>query len=610
MALSPSGSSGDGGEVRAPVSATRQPFGAWALKKLVSTTALPVAGAAARLLGRRRSPRRRRARPTGALPAELASPPAAGGRRLSRASAARAVRPRRPRAPVSRAHVSPLWSIGRLMIGARARGRTDGPLHLRRTAGVRCPHGGVGRGEWRGERRRAWPSASTARSASSTWWCPPGPPPPTSPASTPSSPAWRSIPLLHTRLGRPAAARGGRSSDAGVGTGDLLVATTAAHRPGRGRPPPAAGARAGRPPGCALGALVLRRRRRRRGWPAGSRAHTGSATPARPGAVALLVVAAVAGVLPVGRLRRRTAWSPPRCSRPPRRSRSPGTPHPARLPTVLGVTALVAAVAAAVARALDRRNEEALRVWITVGVGLFLVTGAGRAAAALAPQVAWGAAARGRAAGRPGSCPASRSTSRTSTSSTSNGSPSPPGPRATGRRAPRPLVVPRAAVADVAARGHPDRHGRPASRSVVAAVSAPLLLATADPAGRPGRRARAWSFFCGCGLLLAGPQLPARGRPGAAARGRPRLLGRAGGRPAARSTAVRRRRRARRRRSRSRSLRCWWSSRSRRGRGWRSAWWSRRAEVAEGLCGSARRGLRLVATGVFRNLWESMHLQV
>jgi hypothetical protein len=40
------------------------------------------------------------------------------------------------------------------------------------------------------------------------------------------------------------------------------------------------------------------------------------------------------------------------------------------------------------------------------------------------------------------------------------------------------------------------------------------------------------------------------------------------------------------------------------GRGWRSAWWSRRAEVAEALCGSAALAVVLVASGVLRHLWK------
>ena len=40
------------------------------------------------------------------------------------------------------------------------------------------------------------------------------------------------------------------------------------------------------------------------------------------------------------------------------------------------------------------------------------------------------------------------------------------------------------------------------------------------------------------------------------------------------------------------------------GRGWRSVWWSRRAEVAEVLAGSLAIGATVVATGLFRALWE------
>jgi hypothetical protein len=41
------------------------------------------------------------------------------------------------------------------------------------------------------------------------------------------------------------------------------------------------------------------------------------------------------------------------------------------------------------------------------------------------------------------------------------------------------------------------------------------------------------------------------------------------------------------------------------GRGWRSAWWSRRAEVAEGVVGSFAIAAVVVAAGFFRILWES-----
>jgi ESX secretion system protein EccD len=40
------------------------------------------------------------------------------------------------------------------------------------------------------------------------------------------------------------------------------------------------------------------------------------------------------------------------------------------------------------------------------------------------------------------------------------------------------------------------------------------------------------------------------------------------------------------------------------GRGWRSAWWARRAEVAEGLSGALTLASLFVATGFCRTIWE------
>jgi peptidoglycan/LPS O-acetylase OafA/YrhL len=40
------------------------------------------------------------------------------------------------------------------------------------------------------------------------------------------------------------------------------------------------------------------------------------------------------------------------------------------------------------------------------------------------------------------------------------------------------------------------------------------------------------------------------------------------------------------------------------GRGWRSAWWARRAEVAEGLSGALTLAALFVATGFCRTIWE------
>lgn len=42
------------------------------------------------------------------------------------------------------------------------------------------------------------------------------------------------------------------------------------------------------------------------------------------------------------------------------------------------------------------------------------------------------------------------------------------------------------------------------------------------------------------------------------------------------------------------------------GRGWRSAWWSRRAEVLEGLTAALALACLVPASGLFRHLWENI----
>ena len=280
-------------------------------------------------------------------------------------------------------------------------------------------------------------------------------------------------------------------------------------------------------------------------------------------------------------------------------------PHPDRLPTVLGVSALVAAVVAAVARALDRRMEEALRVWISVGVACFLVTAAA-ALLGLAPQVAWAVlllaamlAARfvpGFAVDVPDHLLLDLERLAVTAWSARD--------RPAGRRGR--AVVPQAAVAAVAARGTRIVTAYTVAILAVVALSAPLLLATATlPVDRIG--ARCLVLFCGGGLLLAG-----RSYRHTAARALlraaglvcwavlalavlPTVSGRAGALVAIGAIGVA-------------VLLVVVAVAT--GRGWRSAWWSRRAEVAEGLCGSAAVATLLVAAGVFRSLWESVHLDV
>jgi hypothetical protein len=161
-------------------------------------------------------------------------------------------------------------------------------------------------------------------------------------------------------------------------------------------------------------------------------------------------------------------------------------------------------------------------------------------------------------------------------------------------------VVPLGAVAVVAGRAARVVTAAAAAVLVLALVAAPLLLTTATlPIDRVG--ARLTVFFAGAALLLAGRSY---------------------------------RHRAARVELRAAGLGCWvalavvlvrllepnallWMAIGSIGlailmvvvavavgRGWRSAWWSRRAEVAEGLAGAFALASLVVATGWFRQLWE------
>lgn len=322
--------------------------------------------------------------------------------------------------------------------------------------------------------------------------------------------------------------------------------------------------------------------------------------------IAVLLVATFLGCLPLGALAVHRVVAAPAFAAAAALA-AVWSPEPERLPTVLGAAALAAAVTAALGRALadpDSPAHEALRTWLVVGTGWFVLAGVAALTGA-SPQTVWAVlflvavlgarfvpelavdvpdqylldlerlavtawSARGR----------------------------PPGRR--GR-----VVVPEQAIGAVAARG--TRAVRAASSAilVVVVVAAPLLLWTADlPLDRTG--ARCLVGFGGAALLLA-----ARSYRHVVAR---RLLRLAGvvslalvaaaelgvlpgvGRGAERSAllafvaiglavvlvlvAVLV------------------------GRGWRSAWWSRRAEVAEAISGSFAVASLVVAVGFFRYLWE------
>jgi hypothetical protein len=314
--------------------------------------------------------------------------------------------------------------------------------------------------------------------------------------------------------------------------------------------------------------------------------------------VALLGLSAVVGVLPVGRLSGHRLVAAPAFAAAAAWA-VVWSPEPERLPMVVGLTALVAAVAAAVGRALDVQGDEALRVWIVVGAGLFAVTAAGALLHA-GPEVVWGVlllmatlAARfvpAVAIDVPDQLLVDFERLAVTAWSARD--------RPHGRRGR--MVVPPAAVAHVAARGARILTAAAAGVWVVTAVSAPMLLATATlPVDRLG--ARVMVGLCGAALLL---------------------VARSYRHPAARTML------------RAAGLTCWaalvvvllrLSDTAQSvslgivgvllalllvavavatGRGWRSAWWSRRAEVAEGLAGAGAIAALVVASGLFRALWE------
>jgi hypothetical protein len=314
--------------------------------------------------------------------------------------------------------------------------------------------------------------------------------------------------------------------------------------------------------------------------------------------IGLLALSALLGVLPLGRLSVHRMVAAPAFAAAAAFA-IVWSPEPERMPTVVGVTALVGAVAAGVARALDVRADEALRVWIVVGVALFVITGAGALLHA-DPEVVWGvvllvATLSARfvpaiAIDVPDQFLIDIERLAVTAWSARD--------RPHGRRGR--TVVPPAAVAHVVARGARIVTAAAVGVWVVVAVAAPMLLATATlPVDRIG--ARVMVGLCGAALLLAS---------------------RSYRHPVARAML------------RGAGLTCWAALAVvllrlvdtsqgvalgvagvllavllvvvavATGRGWRSAWWSRRAEVAEGLAGAGAIAALVVASGLFRALWE------
>ena len=276
-------------------------------------------------------------------------------------------------------------------------------------------------------------------------------------------------------------------------------------------------------------------------------------------------------------------------------------PVPEQWPVLIGVVALVSAVAAGLARVLAPGRSEALCVWTMVGVALFVLTTLGALVGAPS-QVVWSVllalvllAPRfvpGLAVDVPDQLLVDLE--RLSVNAWSARE------RPVGRRGR--TVVPPALVDEVASRGAVVVTAASAGVLAVVVVAAPALLAavvhTPDVVG-----ARALVLLGGAALLLA-----ARSYRHRAARALLRLAGlgvwvallvdlaaslQAGAGLLVGASAV----------AVGLAL---VAAAVATGRGWRSAWWSRRAEVLEGLVGAFAVAALVPATGLFRLLWENV----
>jgi len=403
-----------------------------------------------------------------------------------------------------------------------------------------------------------------------------------------------SIPLIYAADGQPL--RPDLPLDeVGVGAGDVLVAMTSVHRPSA----PVRAERIRRtegPPGplsvtsfWTTGVLAVLA-----GW-FGS--HAGSDLLHQL-TVGLLLFSVVLGVLPVGRFAAHRVLVAPAFAAAAAFAVL-FDPDPERLPLIVGMVALAAAVAAAVGRALADGPDEGLKVWMVAGGSLFVVSGAA-GLLDLSPAVVWSVvllvamlAARfvpSYAVDVPDQYLIDLDRlAVTAWSARAR----PPGRR--GR-----IVVPSSTVAEVAASAARMMTAAAGAIAVAVVLASALLLTRVEPeVDRVG--VQCLVFFAGASLLLTGRSHRHLG---------PRVLLRLAGLTAWVSLVA---------------LGLTGMSEPRRaallglaialglvliviavatGRGWRSVWWSRRAEVAEGLSAAAALASVVVSTGLFRTLWE------
>ncbi|HSF37745.1 MAG TPA: hypothetical protein VLA70_16590 [Nocardioides sp.] len=402
------------------------------------------------------------------------------------------------------------------------------------------------------------------------------------------------IPLLQTALGERLNAAV-PLGEAGIQPGDVLVAATGVHRPRRVTLLQAA---KNAPESPALAAMIA--------WVAALVAALAAWYAGRAGddvvrtvTVGLLLACSLVGVLPLGRHARQRAAAAPAFAAAAAFAAlyEPGV-H--LLPAILGAAGIAAAVVAGIGRAVSVGSDEVSTVWIVSGLTVF-------ACCAVPAMLGWDArvawtllvflsmmAARfapSLAVDVPDD--ALLDLDRLAVTAWSA--------RDTQRRSRRGRIVVAAdAMERLVHRASRIVTGAAGAILVTVLVASPLLLhaATID-LDRIG--ARCLVFFAGCSLLLA-----ARSYRHAAARVLLRLAGLGalvalaahlvsgpgaghvdtffyvtvalGVIALAAAVAT--------------------------GRGWRSVWWSRRAEVAESLCGSLAFASAVVAAGVFRRLWE------
>jgi len=422
-----------------------------------------------------------------------------------------------------------------------------------------------------------------------------------------------SIPVLLTPLGRPLDPQA-CLADTGLEEGAVLVATTtvqpavrrAARRSGRQDP-----ADCVRAPGGRRGQTRSAQARSLVAALAAGLALLGGVVAAvgdhhHAAVVPLLLVGAVVGMVPFG------VGQPARGLAAPVFAASAiavlvggGGSAPGLLPLVLGIGGVAGAVAAVAVRSLHAPRsgleilDAAARVWTVAGCGLFTLAVSAMLLDA-PPRVVWALAMVAAllaarvvptlAVDVPDSYLVDLERLAVTAWSARD--------RPRGRRGR--VIVPEAAVVAVVRRGSALLTASAAAVLAVSLAAAPLLLATASlPLDRIG--ARVLVGCCAAGLLLA-----ARSYRHAIARGLLRLAGTGCG-VALVWTLV----------PALGSAGWWWtavaapavglvlvSAAVASGRGWRSAWWARRAEVAEAVCGSVAIASAVVAAGFFRRLWE------